>query len=274
MLTFMVALHCEAKPLIDFYRLKKVDQRGFDLYRSKSVDVELVVTGIGALAMSAAVGWVASQDCPAQRVWLNIGTAGHADLPIGKLLLIHGVGDEVSQRCHYPPLVAKWSGITESLLSVNAPTSDYPGGAAVDMESYAFFNAALRFSDAELVQSVKVISDNKQSGIENLNAARLTELVTPHVSSIDEYAEKLQALCLGSTQEINLEDQLDMIDGSKMRGTHSQRLQVKELLHKLAVLDESQIDVMPQCDNLKELILVLRDKVDACVPSLKNTGTN
>jgi len=59
--------------------------------------------------------------------------------------LVHGVGDEVLQRSHYPALVAKWNGATDAVLSVSAPNSEYPGGAAVDMEAYAFLTVRCAF---------------------------------------------------------------------------------------------------------------------------------
>ena len=144
MLTIMVALHCEAKPFIDAYRLKKVDSKPFDHYQNidyEGLNIDLVVSGIGALAMASAVGWIGAKGVSdnvkgqSQRIWVNLGTAGHISQPLSSLLLVHGVGDEVQQKCHYPPLVARWHGVSESVLSVSSPCTQYPDGAAVDMLS-------------------------------------------------------------------------------------------------------------------------------------------
>jgi len=257
MLTFAVALHCEAKPIIDFYKLKKVVEKPFDLYRVEHSDgigsIELVITGIGALSVSSALGWVA---------------AGHVDRDLGSLLLVHGVGDEVQQRSHYPPLVAKWQGDTDAVLSVSAPTSNYPIGAAVDMEAYAFFNVAIRFSDSELVQSLKVVSDNEQSGIEHLNAKKLTELVHMNIDEIQQFAHSFSAI-----KRENLIVDYALL--SHLSGTHSQRLQAHELLAKTTVLlngDDFKINELEKNlkvhSKLKDALPVLRKCIDSVTPSL------
>lgn len=273
MLTFVVALHCEAKPIIDFYKLKKVIEKPFDLYQrgadGVNPPIDLLVTGIGALSVSAGVGWLAGRDSEneTQRVWLNVGTAGHFDQPLGAIFLVHGVGDEVLQKSHYPPMVAKWSGITGAVLTVNAPCSDYPGGAAVDMEAFAFFTAANRFSDSELVQSLKVVSDNQELGIEHLSAKKLTELILENIDKIDQYAHALLSI---NPEKYIYEQRL--FEG--VRGSHSQRLQANELLKRLCVLysDRNEVEVFEASlqthSHLKDILPELRKAVDAVTPSL------
>ena len=285
MLTFVVALHCEAKPIIDFYKLKKVDVKPFDLYSGASkggVDIELVVTGIGALSAASAVAWLAGfgqNALSSQRVWLNVGTAGHAEHDIGQVMLVHGVGDEVQQRSHYPPQVAKWASVTESVLSVSVPTSNYPLGAAVDMEAYAFFNTAIRFSDSELVQSIKVVSDNEEMGVEHLNAKKLTEYVQMNIDAITAFAQSLVAIV--AMQSKSLQFGLDAFDLNVLdnfNGTHSQRLQARELLSKISVLVNcssngqqtlSELNESFKCvSRLKDALPLLRNTLDSMTPSL------
>ena len=53
------ALHCEAKPVIDYYRLKKShDDNAFDLYRGD--DMLCIISGVGKIASAAACAWIAS----------------------------------------------------------------------------------------------------------------------------------------------------------------------------------------------------------------------
>jgi len=251
-----------------------VVEKPFDLYRVEHSDgigsIELVITGIGALSVSSALGWVAGRDrnSDEQRLWLNVGTAGHVDRGLGSLLLVHGVGDEVQQRSHYPPLVAKWQGDTDAVLSVSAPTSNYPIGAAVDMEAYAFFNVAIRFSDSELVQSLKVVSDNEQSGVEHLNAKKLTELVHMNIDEIQQFAHSFAAI-----KRENLIVDYALL--SHLSGTHSQRLQAHELLAKTTVLlngNDFKINELEKNlkvhSKLKDALPVLRKCIDSVTPSL------
>ena len=53
MLIWVSALHCEAKPVIDFYRLKKShEDNAFDLYRGDGM--ACIISGTGKIASSAA----------------------------------------------------------------------------------------------------------------------------------------------------------------------------------------------------------------------------
>jgi len=233
-LTIMVALNCEAKPWVDFYRLKKLVERPFAVYTKPGLDVEIVITGIGASAMSTAVGWIAGLVGSRQRVWLNLGIAGHLDRSIGEPVRVHSYIDAADLRHNFSPLVAKWSGDSDALLSVNAPTDSYPDGAMVDMEGLAFYRSACMFSSPELVGSIKVISDNQEHSVEGLNAAKITQLMQSHVSLVKKFADSLTAL-VEPVEMIVIELALEGV-----RRTHSQQLQMTRLLEKAAALQLNQ----------------------------------
>ena len=168
-------------------------------------------------------------------------------------------------------MVAKWPGETDAVLSVSVPNDQYPGGAAVDMEAYAYFNSALRFSDSELVQSLKVISDNQEFGFELLDAAKLTELVANNLTSIQHFIEQLQLI-----KPVGIAVNYDFDSLFELRGTHSQRLQIRELVQKLQVMDgladiESKL---AQCNNLTEVLKLFRRKLDSLVPSLSASNVS
>ena len=261
-LTILAALTCEARPWIDAHRLKKVGSKPFDLYRSNEVD--LVITGIGAEAMATAVGWIGGQSADA-RVWLNLGTAGHATRELGEVFLVHGCAASEQGRAHYPPLVAKWNGASEALLSLAKPSSDYPLGAAFDMEAAAFFKAAMRFSASELVQSVKVVSDNQKHGIEHLNATRITELMTPHVEPVNRFTEQMMALALRAVPPTT------PVLFSDVRATVSQRLQIEQLVTKLfALASTDELYALSQKPGLsaKHVLSELNNLAACVVPKL------
>ena len=80
MLIWVSALHCEAKPVIDFYRLKKShDDNAFDLYRGDNM--ACIISGTGKVASSAACAWIAARyEDEASIAWINLGTAGAAHM--------------------------------------------------------------------------------------------------------------------------------------------------------------------------------------------------
>ena len=270
LLTIMVALNCEAKPWIDFYGLKKSVDKPFSLYSKDGVNVEIVITGIGALAMSTAVGWVAGLSNSAayensQRVWLNIGIAGHERRDIGEAVRVHAYIDGVDLHHYYSPLPAKWGGDSDALMSVNAPSSDYPDEALVDMEGTAFYRAACMFSSAELVESIKVISDNKDNSVEALNASKISDLMRSQVSKVNQFTSDLLTLVSHNDQQpIN-------IDLAGIRTTHSQRQQLKALLDKANVLGlhDAVADLsLSSITEITPLLTKLSTLIDNTAPAL------
>ena len=93
MLIWVCALHCEAKPVIDFYRLKKShDGNAYDLYRGE--DMVCIVSGPGKLASAAATAWIAAQEQSAGSLaWINLGVAGAAEHLVSHLPAFDVVGD-------------------------------------------------------------------------------------------------------------------------------------------------------------------------------------
>lgn len=256
-ITIIAALNCEAKPWVDFYGLKKQCDSPFRYYAKDGVAIEVVISGIGSIAMAAAIGWIgASAAHP--RAWLNLGIAGHATKPIGSICRVHSVVNATDLAKYHPPLVAKWKGESSAIASVNAPTNSYAEGAMIDMESYAFFKAATLFSPSELVQSIKVISDNQEQGFEELNAAKITALMLPHIEQVNNFSAELVALC----PERKIEHPWQAL--LLTRSSHSQGLQLDELLSKACVLGlhaqvaslglESQTPVKTSIDKLKALL--------------------
>ncbi|MFT6006694.1 MAG: nucleoside phosphorylase [Pseudoalteromonas tetraodonis] len=273
MISFLLALNSEAKPLVDFYRLKKTEQGPFAHFVSpdNSVEVELLVAGIGALSMAAGVAWLAGKSPMRNRVWLNLGVAGHADMALGQIALVHGSADSTQSRAHYPPQVAKWAQSTAACLSFNAPCTDYPGDALVDMEAHAFFNTAIKFSSSEIVQSLKVVSDNRDSNIEELNASKITGLISPHIETIVAYAKALQTLAMRDLVLYNKVEfpQFEWLDS--LRATHSQRRQVTDLMRKAFVLDTLNDNVLKglsACSHVSEVLSQLNELTRLAQPIL------
>jgi hypothetical protein len=61
------------------------------------------------------------------------------------------------------------------------------------MEASAFFETASRFSSAELVQCIKIISDNPSQQI-GRDKARISELINAHIVQLASFAKSLEDL--------------------------------------------------------------------------------
>jgi adenosylhomocysteine nucleosidase len=190
MLIWVCALHCEAKPVIDFYRLKKShDDNAFDLYRGDGM--LCIISGTGKIASATACGWVAARyQQEASIAWINLGTAGSAQHEIGAAFLLNQVIDADSGQRHYPAPCAGSALPGYACLTLGQASDNYRQDYLFDMEASGFMYSSLRFSSAELTQCIKVVSDNeiRQTG---KNRQQVSDLIHLNIKSIDHLANAL-----------------------------------------------------------------------------------
>jgi hypothetical protein len=161
MIRFVVALAPEADALVRRYRMEPCEG-AFRWFRSD--EAALVISGIGKLAAAAATSYLhAKTDEEPFGVWLNFGTAGHRDRPRGNTLLAHTVTDAASGERFHPTRLDGPDLEAGEVRTVDRPELDFDSDAAYDMEAYGFVAAAIRFSTSELVQSIKIVSDNRET---------------------------------------------------------------------------------------------------------------
>ncbi len=190
MLIWMCALHCEAKPVIDFYRLKKnTDSNAFDLYQLN--DIACIVSGIGDLNMAAACAWAASRFEHDNPCWINLGIAGHKSLTPGTTLLANQVYRKDNAQAIYTVPLVEHNFTSACVISLPGEQTDYHPDAAYDMEAYAFLNSCRHFTMLELCASIKVISDNADNPPVR-DKAHISQLFADNIQAIADYATRLQ----------------------------------------------------------------------------------
>jgi hypothetical protein len=232
MINLLVALQAEARPLIKHFGLDgRPAVAGFRRYGN--AEINLLVTGTGSVAMAAAVALLGLEALTAPAAWINFGIAGHRDWPVGRALLATKITDHGSGLCWYPPQVITTNLAGVELLTVASPVDNYPDSAAVDMEASGFYPTACRFATAELVQCLKVVSDNRDRPANELNEAGISELISAGLEPLNGLLVALQKLlaALPIKPEAPLSDYLD-----RWRFTHAQRLQLTRLLQDFRLL--------------------------------------
>ncbi len=241
MIHIVTALPCEAKPLIKHYRLNgQQNQHGFRIYENS--DMRLIISGLGKINCAAASAYLQGRYANEQTAWLNVGIAGHAELEIGTVILASKISDSDSRQRFYPP------GLNDSpcprieLISVNQATNNYPGNAAYDMEASAFYALVIRFASSETVQAIKIISDNKASGIEQIDADKTDTLITNRIDQIDAVIQQLQQLNQ-TLQKINNPANGFVEFKQRWRFSVSQQHQLQRLLQQWQARSEQTIDI-------------------------------
>jgi len=195
MINLIVAIPCEARPLIRYLRLQKqTDVRSYELYCHN--DLRLIVTGIGKLAAASACAWLQGiseqQQYPGSDAWLNIGIAGHRSLDIGSGVLAHRISETDSNRNWYPGFTGEPLCPTSALITVERPETRYDEDALYDMEASGFYTSCSRFSTIELIHCFKVVSDNPASGINAINEGVVANLIESRLSIIDTIIQHLR----------------------------------------------------------------------------------
>lgn len=192
MIHIVTALPCEARPLIDHFRLQRLAaQRSIPCYQGDGI--RLVVSGPGKLAAASATAWLQGIGSPAA-AWLNIGIAGHGYLPVGTGLVAHRISDAGSRQNWYPGLVFTPPCGSASLITVEEAETAYREDALYDMEAAGFYSAASRFTSCELIHCYKVVSDNRCGDHDRITKQYTTQLMSRHLTALSRLVTQLQRL--------------------------------------------------------------------------------
>lgn len=221
-MNIVTALHCEARPLIDFFALKCWSEAGgFQIYRSDKVS--LIVSGIGKLSAATAVGYL--QSLSPHKCWLNVGVAGHRNATLGSPFLANAIHDSHLERTLYPAFVFTPPCPTASVMTVDRPENDYMEDSLYEMEAYGFHRAATRFTTIELVHCLKIVSDNPSNPTHQVNKAKVTGWITEQIPLIEKIYHELNGL--HPTHEVDLAPYLE-----RWHFTVTQRHSLRTLLEK------------------------------------------
>lgn len=189
MTSFVVALHAEAKPLIEHYGLEPTNRHGFRVF--EGAGRRLVVSGVGKVAAAAATAYL--QDTPLD-VWVNVGIGGHRDRAPGEMVRATRVSDASTAARYYPTSVGLTEFDTAGVTTVDVPETVFASSDVFDMEAAGFYPTALRFSTSELVHCVKIVSDNVDTGTDQLTSPRVTELIENNLGAVVALVDELEAL--------------------------------------------------------------------------------
>ncbi len=237
-----VALPAEAKPLIAHFKLKKnLAIKAFSVYASQ--ELVLTVTGVGKMAMAAGVGCIqAVYRGISFPVLINIGVAGHRYFDIGKVLLIDKITDNDTGKNFFPPLIASNLQPSAAVTTFSTAQEGYSDDSLHDMEASGFYSIALKFTTAELAQSLKIVSDNRVSSIQNINAASVNKWIEKATPELEIMMSKLTGLAVLVNKNSSAE--ILAVMQERWHFTNQQSLQFEKLVERWYSLTGSQLNDM------------------------------
>lgn len=222
----------------------------------------LVICGVGKISMAGAVGYALAlfpkQQLP---ILINLGIAGHCYEALGALCLGHKIIDSQSERVFYPQLPFTIPCVTQVVATHAKPHVDYAGTCLYDMEAAGFYEMAVKFSSSELIQVLKIVSDNAQSSIANINEEVVGSWIDQQLGIIDTLLAQLTKI--RQTMLFPLSDMHQQLLGA-FRFSVTGSIKLKNLLQRWQLLRGNEVLEWKEAKTKsgKELISWLEKELD------------
>jgi len=139
----------EAKPLIKYFNLKKVNDK-FQIYENEKIS--LIISDRGFLNSAIATTYLLSTRNLSNII--NFGIAGSSEYRVGEIFLVNKINENL-----FPDILISHSFRESEIICFDDVVTggDYK---LVDMESEGFFKAAIKFLKAHQIHLIKTVSDN------------------------------------------------------------------------------------------------------------------
>lgn len=254
-LCWAVATPPELKGLRAVRDLSLVVEHAPFLIFSNPKGTEWVIgTGVGQISMAMGIGYLASVlPLGTTAVWGNVGIAGAMHREIGRSFAIHQVECALTGRRFHPGLIPIRGFETTVCRTVDKVEHAYEQDVLYDMEAAGFVQALRKLTHIDGFGLLKIVSDNREQGVEHLNAKSMKQLVVNAASSINTLAENLlkvsQEIHLRNAHPPYLEQALELHAFSV-----SEQIRLRKLLRRWSVLK-------PNVDLIETLEQYTRSKV-------------
>ncbi len=200
-------------------------------------------------------------------LWLNFGVAGSSGFELGSICRADRVVDFATGRSWYPQAVWKKKHDLPGceVISVDAPTADYPEGPKVlEMEAAGFFPIALKSASAELVQVVKVVSDGPGDSLEKVTPKLAADLCEAALQEMTPWLEAVSEIAAEEQQRLDDPEGFEELL-QKWHFTSTRKHQLKRLLQQWGARwpEESVLssEVLEGCRNAEGFLQKLRSRL-------------
>ena len=202
----------EAKPLIKYFNLKKVNDK-FQIYENEKIS--LIISDRGSLNSAIATTYLLS--VREINHIINFGIAGSSEYRVGEIFLVNKVNDNL-----FPDILISHP-FRESEIRCFDEVVTEGEYKLVDMESEGFFRAAIKFLKAHQIHLIKIVSDNLVCFRPSDDF--MNELITPHLEKIEEFILKME------NGQWTMENEVEKIVESLVKRyelSFSQKIQLKD----------------------------------------------
>ena len=192
-MNFVIAFMGEARPIIDYYGLQKVSHRSHQLFQNNRHS--LILSGPGKDRASLATEVLAKLTDIPNQAWINLRIAGPGTFAKGDLFIAAKIEDDQTEKSFFPPQIYGSSLKVGTVITCTKPSHQYKHGQGYDMESHAFYQAAIGYSIRELVQVIKIVSDNPTQPVDKFSPKEAPNLIIQHLPAIDALVMQMDQAC-------------------------------------------------------------------------------
>lgn len=263
---FVVAMACEARPLVRHYGLSRVADSGpFPVFAGD--ECLLVVSGVGKVAAAAATAFLyAYSGNRDHQAWFNAGVAGHPCRQLGEAVLAHKVAERATARSWYPVLLFDPPVATDGVLTVDRVATGYSREVLYEMEAAGFWPTACRFSSAEVVHCFKVVSDHRGSPVHELDERRIEALMEGSLEALVRVVDAVRPLARELAEQESEPPELAAFV-ERWHFTVTQRRRLDRLLRRWRVRAPGERPLTADLEGLvrgRDVLARLEARLDAC----------
>lgn len=262
-MNFVIALKAEAGPLIEWFKLSKEDTPSpfpvftNDLHR-------LVLSGVGKDLSAKATSYLAERFPKPNQTWMNFGLAGHGTLELGTVFMANRILDDGDRNAFYPTQLFEHELQSSTLKTCSSPNSDYPDPIGYDMEASAFCARASAASVRELIQVIKIVSDNPDHPVDSFDRSSVGTSVDRALPSILPLIEQFEELAHYIEPAPELSKIFDSVL-SEHPFSETQRHQARKLLthgRALGYPEKKALGIITKARTAKQAISMLREYME------------
>lgn len=266
MVYISVALGLEAKPIINYFKLKKdINIKKFQVFRNENIT--LIITGVGIIKSLIAITHIFTLDEVNNDSYLfNIGVCGSDKFEIGKIILANKVVDSENNIKFYSDMIVEHSFIEGSLESFNEVINDKEKIRCdiVDMEGAGVAKAGTYFLDNSRIFIIKIVSDNLENNVDYRN---IEKLISDSIFLINKFIKSI----LKIRQNFNIEyseKEIEIINKflEKIHFTESMK---NELLNLFKYYKNCDKDIIEILEKYMEIEIMNKNEVKKIINEIR-----
>ena len=261
MIHFICATFTEAKPLINYFKLKKnLKLDKFNIFNNLQLNITLTISGIGKLNSACSVIYTHLHFKKVKSLWINFGIAGHKSYQIGNLIIVNKIVDNATREKFYPFVQTNFNE-QATCETYEKENFNYKKNI-VDMEASGFFFAAKKVATLEFIHSIKIISDNQNCKDKVKNKDYISKIILNKIKNIENFIIQVVLFNNFFFKKKTLINKINILL-NKIKVTSSQKNEIHYFIIKWLMHNKNfPYKKLLNFDNAENIVFFLKNKLE------------